>query len=263
MRSHVKVDLEGKVAFVTGSSAGIGKAIALELAKSGADIVLNGRHKAPAREVIEEISDLGRKVVFEKADVTDYREIQRAVDDALAKLTKIDILIASGGVRDSGLKCNPFEKTDPASFVRYAELQWLSRLYCARAVSDHMIARRAGKIIMITTDAGRWPTPIDSLASTAGAAIVMATKNLAKELGRWQIRVNAICLPPIKDTPAFDYATGSSAALARVFEKAFVEQLFQVTAADVAKVALFFSSDDSNAITGQILSVNGGLCFPG
>jgi 3-oxoacyl-[acyl-carrier protein] reductase len=189
--------------------------------------------------------------------------MKRAVDNALAQLMRIDILVASGGVNNSGLECNSFEKTDPASFVRYAELQWLSRLYCVRAVSDHMIERRTGKIIIITTDAGRWPTPVDSLGGTAGAAMVMATKNLAKELGRWQIRVNAICLPPIKDTPAFDYTTGASTALARVFEKALVQQLFPVTAEDVAKVALFFSPDDSNAITGQILSVNGGLCFPG
>jgi 2-hydroxycyclohexanecarboxyl-CoA dehydrogenase len=255
--------LTGKVAFVTGSTAGIGRAIAVKLAKNGADIALNGRNPASAIEVTKQIQELGRKVIFEKADMTDYQEIKQAVDNAIVKLGKIDILVASGGVTGVDLVVNFFEKTDPASYLLFAEANWLCRLYCARAVLDHMVERRGGKIIIITTDAGRWPTPAESLAGATGAGIVMATKVLAQELSRWQIRINALSLPPIKDTPGFDHAIRYSPSLAYVFEKALAKQPFPVTAEDIAAAALFFASDDSNAITGQILSVNGGLCFPG
>jgi 3-oxoacyl-[acyl-carrier protein] reductase len=91
----------------------------------------------------------------------------------------------------------------------------------------------------------------------------MATKVLAQELARWQIRVNAICVPPIENTPGYEHVTRLSDSLAHVFNKALAKQPFPVTVEDIAEAALFFSSDESNAITGQILSVNGGLCFPG
>lgn len=259
----MEANLTGKVAFVAGSSAGVGKAIALKLATNGADIALNGRNPALAKKTIKQIEELGRKVIFEKADIADYQEIKKAVDNTIAKLGKIDILVASGGVSSVDLVVDFFEKTDPASYLRIAEANWLCRLYCVRAVLDHMVERHAGKIIILTTDAGRWPTPSESLAGATGAGIVMAAKVLAQELSRWQIRVNAICLPPIKNTPGFDHAIKYSPSLAHVFEKALAKQPFPVTSEDIATAALFFASDDSNAITGQILSVNGGLCFPG
>jgi 3-oxoacyl-[acyl-carrier protein] reductase len=262
-RVDMEANISGRVAFVAGSSAGIGKAIALKLAKNGADIALNGRNPASATKVTKQIEELGRKVVFEKADITDYQEIKQAVDDTITKLGKIDILIASGGVTGADFVADFFEKTDPTLYGVYAARNWLPRLYCVRAVLDHMIERRAGKIIIITTDAGRWPTPAECLAGATGAATIMATKVLAQELGRWQIRVNAISLSPIKDTPGFDYVIQRSPSLAHVFDKALAKQPFPVTAEDVAEAALFFASDDSNAITGQILSINGGLCFPG
>jgi len=259
----MEAKMTGKVAFVAGSSAGIGKAIALKLATNGADIVVNGRNPASAEGTMKEIKELGRKVIFEKADITDYQEIKKAVDNAIARLGKIDILVASGGVTGVDVVVDFFEKTDPASYLRFAQANWLCRLYCVRAVLDHMVMRCDGKIIMLTTDAGRWPTTTESLAGATGAGIVMAVKVLAQELARWQIRVNAISLPPIKDTPAFHQATKHSPSLAHVFDKALAKQPFPVTANDIATAALFFASDDSNAITGQTLSVNGGLCFPG
>lgn len=259
----MQANLNGKVAFVAGSTAGVGKAIAIKLARNGADIVLNGRVSASAAGVIKQIEELGRKVIFEKADITEYLEVKQAVGDALEKLHRIDILIASGGI--SGISAAPgfFQNTDPDCYEIFAKAGWWARLYCVRAVLDHMIERRRGKIIIITTDAGRWPTPAECLPGGAGAALIMATKVLAQELARWQIRVNAICLPPIEDTPSYKYVTQLSGSLAHMFKKALAKQPFPVTVEDVAEAALFFSSDESNAITGQILSVNGGLCFPG
>ena len=259
----MQTDLAGKVAFVAGSTGGIGKAIALKLAESGANIVLNGRNPAPATAVIEQIEKLGRRVIFERADITEYSEVKRAVDNALAELGRIDILVASGGVTGAAMTSNFFQNTAPDSYETYAKFGYWSRLHCAKAVLDHMIEKQRGKIIMITTDAGRWPTPAELLPGGVGAAVLMATKVLAWELARWQIRVNAICLAPMENTPGYDLVVQASDSLRHVFEKALAKQPFPVTPEDIAEAALFFSSDESKAITGQILSVNGGLSFPG
>lgn len=259
----MQVDLNNQVAFVCGSSSGIGRAIAVVLAKNGADIVLNGRAEASAREAIDEIQRLGRKVIFEKADISEYHDMKRAADQALLEFGKIDILVVSGGVTGSGLKSDLFLETPPESYLAWAKTRWCSRLYCVRAVLDHMVHRHTGKIVLISTDAGRWPTPAECMAGSLGAAVVMTTKVLARELSRWQIRVNAICITAMEGTPGYNYATQLSARLADVFKKALAKQPFRVTSEDVANAALFFCSDESNAITGQILSVNGGLSFPG
>ena len=264
----MQTDLAGKVAFVAGSTAGIGKAIALKLAENGANIVLNGRKPEAATEMIEQIKKLGRRVIFEKADITVYAEVKQAVDNALEKLDKIEILVASGGVAGAetvGVDISPdfFQNIDPDSYELYAKGGWWSRLYCVKAVLGHMVEKQKGKIIMITTDAGRWPTPVESLAGGTGAALIIATKVLAQELARSQIRINTICLPPIENTPSYEHVVQLSDSLARMFKKALTKQPFPVTAEDIAEAALFFSSDESDAITGQILSVNGGLCFPG
>src|SRR4030042_6544579 len=258
----MRVDLNSKVAFICGSTSGIGRVIALEMARNGADIVLNGRSEESAREALEDIERLGRKVIFEKADLNEYQEIKKGVEDALAKLGKIDILVASGGVTGSGLKSEFFTKTDPEAYLAYAK-RWAMRLYSVKAVVDHMVQRQQGNILLITTDAGRWPTPAECMAGGMGAATVMATKIFAQRLARWKIRVNAICLKAMEDTPSYNYATRQSESLAAIFKKALAKQPFPVTPEDVANAALFLCPDESNSITGQILSVNGGLSFPG
>jgi len=258
----MKVDLNGEVAFICGSSSGIGQAIALDLSRNGADIILNGRHPEAAKELIETIKRSGRRVIFEKADMNEYDELKRAVEHSLREFGHIDILVGSGGMAGSGLNSDFFIHTNPDSFLPWAK-RWCARLYSVRAVTGHMVERQKGKILLIGTDAGRWPTPAECMAGGTGAALVLSTKVLAQELSRYKIRVNTICLTAIEDTPSYNYATQQSESLTAVFKKALSRQPFRVTPEDVAKAALFFCSDDSKAITGQILSVNGGLSFPG
>ena len=253
--------LSGKVALVAGSSYGIGKAIAIKLAQNGADIIINGRHEERGLEIVEQIKDIGRKAIFEQADVTNYQHVIQMVSNSIRKLGKVDILVASGGrpVKAAGLEF--FRETKPEEYISYAESQWFSRLYCVRAVLDHMAERQSGKIVMITTDAGRWPTPGECLSGGAAAALVIATKVLAREFARWKIRINTICLTVTRDTP--DLETMLSSPIARIGKKALERQPFPTTSNDIAEAALFLASGASDQITGQILSVNGGLSFPG
>ncbi len=259
----MQADLTGKAALVTGSTKGIGKTIALTLARNGADIVLNGRNQDHALNVLEDIRGMGRQASFEQADIWNYEEVRRMVDGAIRKMGKIDILVASGA--GGGAPPEFFNKIDPELYLDVVRSHWLSRLYCVRAVMDHMIERQSGKIIIITTDAGRTPTPRESLIGGAAAALVLMTKVIAQETARWQIRINTICTTVTKDTPGYDYAMADPTShIYRIFKKAEERMPFGMNRPDdIAQLALFLASEDSNQITGQIFSVSGGLSFPG
>ena len=261
----MRSDLKGKVALLAGSSQGIGSAIALKLAENGADVVINGRSPESGVDIVNKILEMGRKAIFEKADVTVYREVKDMVDRTLQKMPGIDILVASGGVVSRGniiTAPNFFREIDPDAYIDFFDSQYFSRLYCVRAVLDHMIERERGKIVLISTDAGRWPTPGESLPGGAGAALVMTTKVLANEFARWGIRINTIATTVTKDTPGLEFVA-SSGPVGKIFRRAMERQPFPISANDIAEAALFLSSEASDQITGQTLSVNGGLCFPG
>jgi len=259
----VQVNLSSKVALVTGSSKGIGRAIALKFAENGADIVVNARNQDPALEVVAQIKGLGRKACFERADIWNYQEIKQMVHNAIQEFGQIDILAASGG--GGGPPPQFFHQIDPELYIDCIKSGWLSRLYCVRAVLDHMMQRQTGKIIIITTDAGRIPTQGESLIGGAAAAVVLMTKVLAQEFTRWQIRINTICTTITKDTPGYEYAMANPTTyIFKMFKKAEERMPFGINKPDdIAQLALFLASEDSNQITGQIFSISGGLSFPG
>ena len=256
----MNTDLSNKSAFVAGSSQGIGKAIALKLAENGADVVINGRTPAPGLETVRQIQNMGRRSLFEKADITSYKEVKKAVEDVLSKWGNIDILVATGAGGDPPPRL--FNKTDPELYIDYLKTRMLCRLYCVRAVIDHMIEKQAGKIIIISTDAGRVPTTGESLIGAAAAGINLATKVLAKELSKWHIHINTICTTVTANTKGYEKVL--SGEMAGIFEKAARAMPFwPLKPEDIAELALFLASPDSDRITGQIFSINCGLSFPG
>ena len=258
----MKVDLNGKVALVTGSTRGIGKTIALALAENGADIVVNGRSREHGLEVVNSIKGMGREAAFENADIHNYQEVKQMVANILERLGKIDILVANGGGGPESPMPELFHKIDPDVYIGYAKTYWLCRANCIRAVLDHMIERKAGKIININTDAGRIPTPGESMVGAGAAAMNQMTKVFAKEFSRWLIRINTICITVTEGTPGFDRALAGG--VGHVFKKAEKGMPFGINKPHhVSDAVLFFASENSDQITGQILSVNGGLSFPG
>lgn len=258
--------LHGKVALITGSSRGIGKNIALKFAENGADVVVNAaRSSEHAEELINAIQKMGRNAIFEQADITIYKEAKEMVDRTLEKMPKIDILVISGGVINRGkfiTAPNFFREIDPEMYVDFFYSQYFSRMFCIRAVLDHMIERKYGKIVSISTDAGRFPTPGESMPGGAGAALIQSTKVLASEFSRWGIRINTLATTVTKDTPGMDYIAQCGPA-EKIFMRAMERQPFPISSDDIAEAVLFLSSHESDQITGQTLSVNGGLCFPG
>ncbi|MFC1944334.1 SDR family NAD(P)-dependent oxidoreductase [Chloroflexota bacterium] len=256
----MQADLSGKVAVVTGSSWGIGRAVALKLAENGADIVVNAMHSRDrGLETARQIEEMGRRAVFEQADITSYQQVRRMAESAVAAMGKVDILVASGAREQTQLGF--FRETDPEAYIESVKSQWLSRLNCARAFLDHMIERNGGKVILISTDAGRMPTPGECLTGGAGAALVMSTKVLAAEFARWGIRVNTICLTVTREN--LDTKVEYGRSIDNIIKKILERQPFPTTSKDIAEAALFLASEAADQITGQILSVNGGMSFPG
>ena len=259
----MEADLSGRVALVTGSSKGIGRAIAVRFAENGASVVINARTTGPALEVVEGIRARGGTAHFEPADLFSYNDVKRMVDNTVQRLGHIDIVVASGAA--AGPPPQPFHDIDPKSYGDCINSHLFTRLFAVRAVLDHMMARQSGKIIIVTTDAGRTPTKGESLIGGAAAAVVLMTKALAMEFARSKIHINTICTTVTKDTPGYEKATSQQGTrIAEIFKKAEERMPFGINKPDdIAQLALFLASDDSNQITGQIFSISGGLTFPG
>jgi 3-oxoacyl-[acyl-carrier protein] reductase len=257
----MSIDLSGQVALVTGSSQGIGREVALRLADAGADVALNARRRGAVDELVTALRQRGRRAMFAQADIFEYPQVAAMVASVRAEMGRLDILVVSGGSLER-VPGNYFLETDPASYLDYARGQWLSRLYCFRAVAEPMMAQGGGKVVFLGTDAGRWPTPGVCLPGGAGAALVMSTKVLAQEFARHRIRINTVSTTVTQDTPGLTSVLSARAA-AKVFEKAMQRQPFPVTSGQIADTVLHLLGPAGDAITGQTWSVNGGLCFPG
>lgn len=249
---------DGEVALVTGSTAGIGREVARELAQRGADVVVNGRTEETGTEVVEELRDLGATARFERADITEYEHVESMVENTIDEMGGIDVLVGSGatqGTEPPGF----FRDLDPEAHTEFCQHNYIARLYPIKAALDHMIESDGGRIVNVSADAGLWPTPGDIGAGGPTAALMMATRTLAAEFARWDIRVNTVSISVTEDTPGLEWVMENSPA-ANVFEKAIEKQSFPVYGEDVAEAVAFLAGE--RPITGQILSVNGGVSFP-
>jgi len=254
--------LDGKIALVGGSTSGIGRAIALHFARNGADVVVNGRNSQAGHEVVKGIEGSGKRALFQQADLKSYDQVKEMVDDVVNKWGKIDIVVANGAA-EYPLPLF-FHDTDPELYPQYIKSYMFTRLYMIRAALEHMKEQQAGKIIMTTTDAGRVPTPGESLIGAAAAGITMLTKVLAREFTRWKIHVNTISITVTIDTPAYERTINMEGSLGNIFRKAVDNVPFwPITVNDIAELALFLASNDSDRITGQLFTISGGLTFPG
>lgn len=258
----MKNDLTGKVALVCGSTSGIGRTIAETFARAGADIVVHGRNPKAGEEAAMTIEGYGRRALFLKADLSDFGEVREMVEEILGTWGRIDILVANGAAEYTPPKF--FHDTEPELFAEYMKMLMFTRLYAVKAVLEHMRERKQGKIILLTSDGGRIPTVGESLIGAAAAGLVMATKVLAKEFSRWNIHVNAIGITVTSDTPMYHLTTRMEGSLGKMFRKAVEKTPFwPIMAEDIAELALFLAGGGSDRITGQTMSVNGGLSFPG
>lgn len=247
----MKFDLSGKVAVVTGSSRGIGAGIAQMLAAQGAKVVVNHRNSLErAEEVVSAIKASGGEAIIIQADVAQSSEAQRLVKETIDTFGQIDILVNNAGTtRDTLLMTMKDEDWD---LVLRTNLS--STYYCSKAVMRPMMKKRSGRIINITSVVGLSGQAGQTNYAASKAGIVGFTKSLAKEVGSRNITVNAVA-------PGF-----IPTALTQVLPQEMVQALISNTplgrmgtAEDVANVVLFLASNEAAFITGQVLTVDGGL----
>jgi 2-hydroxycyclohexanecarboxyl-CoA dehydrogenase len=244
--------LEGKVAIITGAGQGIGKGIALKLAQEGANIVIADLNAETAGAVAKEIEAMGRKALGVKTDVTDSAHLKSMVEQAVAKMGTIDILV-NDAAYVSGM---------PANFVDEKEDYWdkvlavslKGYILCTRAVLDTMMAKKSGRIVNIASDAGRVGQGGQTVYSAAKGGILAFTKSLAKEVARFGININAVS-PGATDTPNFNVMPEK---MREMIPKGI--PLGRIAKPeDVANMVAFLCSDASSYVTGQTISVNGGF----
>lgn len=264
----VSTKLSGKVALVTGSARGLGRAYALRLASLGADVVINDVNMDAAREfaeeltaptVVEEIQAAGRRSLGIVADVTDQAQVNRMVEQIVREFGRLDILVNNAG--GALVKGPSYASSVPESdFRRMMDINLMGTIFCCQAASVPMKEQRSGKIVNVGSQAGLRSTSGGGTAySVAKAAIQHYTRKLASELGPYNVNVNCIAPAWILSSRAIASGRGSPETRARLEQEIALQRLG--TPEDCAKVVEFLVTDLSDYVTGQVISVCGGVCL--
>ncbi|MCW4642738.1 3-oxoacyl-[acyl-carrier-protein] reductase [Bacillus safensis] len=243
--------LTNKTAVITGASRGIGRSIAIDLAKSGANVVVNySGNEAKANEVVDEIKALGQQAFAVKADVSNAEEVQAMMKQAIDTFGSIDILVNNAGITKDNL------------LMRMKENEWddvininLKGVFnCTKAVTRQMMKQRSGRIINLASVVGVCGNPGQANYVAAKAGVIGLTKTTAKELATRHITVNAVA-PGFISTDMTD----------KLDENVQTEMLKQIPLArfgapeDISNVVVFLASEGAGYITGQTIQVDGGM----
>ncbi|MDA8081619.1 MAG: SDR family NAD(P)-dependent oxidoreductase [Actinomycetota bacterium] len=244
---------QGKTAIVTGAGSGVGRAMALGLASDGANVVIADLSTERAENVAKEIVAAGGSALAVDVDVADAARVRAVAAKAVEKFGKLDILISNAGWD----KVMPFLDTDESLWDRVIDINLRGHIACAHATVPHMIEAGAGKIVFIASDAGRVGSSGEAIYSGAKGGVIAFSKALARETARKGINVNCVA-PGLTDTPMLaEVSEGNEKLMGAIIRSIPLGRVG--TPEEVAKAALFLVSSDADYITGQTLSVNGGL----
>jgi len=249
------MDLKEKVAIVTGAGGGIGRGIALKFGSLGARVVVADIKVVGAKETLSLLEKSGAKGLALATDITDRGKVQEMVKATLDTFGKLDILVNNAGWDI----IEPFAKNTPEYWEKIIAINLKGPIFCTRAVLDSMMERKYGKIVNISSDAGRVGSSGEAVYSACKGGIIAFTKTIAREMARYQINVNCVCPGPT-DTPLLAEITRGETG-AKIIEAMTKATPFRRLAKpeDIAGAAAFLASDEAGFITGQTLSVSGGL----
>ncbi len=263
--------MKDKVAIVTGSTGGIGYGIAGKFLAEGAAVMVTGRDAERGAKIIKALRATGGTADFFAANVQSKADMDALAAATIQRFGRIDIMVASAGGVPSEETRSPrvrgiFDTIDVVGVAEVVAKVTVAKLLPVHAVLPHMIERRAGSCIFVTSEGGRVPTAGQTTVALYAGGLVMATKVLAKEMARHKVRVNCIAVTLVADSPAWDAHEGKSpmtalhrAQYARIAERA---PLGIANPQDIGAVAAFLASDESAFITGTTISPTGGLTFP-
>jgi NAD(P)-dependent dehydrogenase (short-subunit alcohol dehydrogenase family) len=260
--------LAGKIAFITGAGSGIGKGMAMCMAREGATIVIADINLANARNVAKEIRALKSKALAIKVDVTKSAQVGKAVQRTLKRFGKIDIVVNDAGTGGEHIG-PPLTNITDEDWDKTLDINCKGIFIVCKAVMPHLKEQKKGKIINISSAAGKKASPTIPVYSASKAAVISLTQSLAEELAPYNIQVNAIC-PGIIWTPMWQAFAGKlSARIPGLKDQDPAVAFKAITTAptgnvqriqqpeDIGMLAVFLASDESIRITGEAISVEG------
>lgn len=246
--------LDGKTALVTGGASGIGKATVMELARRGATVICADINAKTGADLVKEAADTNFAVEFVPVDLADPNSTRRCAAEVLKTHQRIDILVNAAGWND----IQPFVENTPDYMNRVIAINLGGTLHLTQALLPAMISAGKGKIVNVSSDAGRVGSTGETAYAAAKGGVIAFTKSLAREVARHSINVNCVCPGPT-DTPMLQSRPDK---LKEAFVRAIPFRRF-AKPEEIADAIVFFAGPRSDYITGQVLSVSGGLTFAG
>jgi NAD(P)-dependent dehydrogenase (short-subunit alcohol dehydrogenase family) len=254
--------LKGKVAIVTGGASNIGRSISLTLAKEEAIVAMADIDEEQMKKLVSTIEASGGKAAAIKTDITKYDQVEAMVKNVLSQFGRIDILVNNVGWD----KLERFVDTTPDLWEKIIDINYKGMLNCCHLVLPHMIEKQAGAIVSVGSDAGRMGEFREGVYGGCKAAQMSLTKTIAREVGRYGIRLNVVC--PGLTPAASPEEVGKYGSFGRGFSPMDPERVEKATklyplrrlgkSQDIANAVAFLASDVASFITGQTLSVSGG-----
>jgi NAD(P)-dependent dehydrogenase (short-subunit alcohol dehydrogenase family) len=244
-----RIDLDGRIAVVTGGAQGIGRAVVARSLESGAAVAIWDRDEALARQTASELANAGRVETY-ALDVTRLDDVERACERTLTGLGRIDILVNNAGI------AGPNQKTwdyPPEAWAAVMAVNLDGPFHCCRTIVPHMIAQNYGRIVNIASIAGKEGNPNASAYSASKAAVIALTKSLGKELAEYDIAVN--CLTPAAARTAI-FAQMSEQHIAYMLSK--IPRARFVEVEEIAALAAFCASAECSFTTGAVFDISGG-----
>jgi 2-hydroxycyclohexanecarboxyl-CoA dehydrogenase len=245
-----------RVAVVTGAASGIGRATALAFAAEGASILAGDVNREGVLRLEEEIRTAGGTCTAVCVDVTSTESVHQMTERAISAFGRIDILVSNAGWDQT----SPFVDTSEELWDRLIAINYRGHLACTHAIVPHMIEKGSGRVITVASDAGRVGSSGEAVYSGTKGAVIAFSKALAREVARHGITVNCVA-PGLVDTPLLTHVgEGYEKLIGAIVRSIPLGRIGKPE--EIAHAILFLGSNDADYITGQTLSVNGGLNMP-